>query len=631
MIQSVLQRNTIWVHRGKLIFTLIIGSAALVLVTLYIYGIQTALKGIYAPIGLFICYILVYDTSDSNSQTHFSDKHIERSLLKIYYIVFFLLIVMLALSIIGGHILLIGVGLLFIISIKQYSEYSNVAGLFQIIPIFILPGIYLSVQTGFYYGNLDLFFHVVQVDNLLRYGGISAINELYRPFPNLHLLAMIHSLVVNVRPKYGIYFPGLITYSSLLLLIYSITSTVLSIKHGYAIMIALAASTSFSFYAVYFFPQSLAFSAIMIVVYTFWKLSSTKDIRFILMISIFMLQLVFTHHLTVVLMAPLMMFVAIYYVRDRDHKLVGSTLLSGFLLLLLYYWVTYSKFLGAFGSAIAGVYQEGLTGQRSSAQIYAWGREALPGIPFQEIFMNNMYYASLVSVYVSGVFYLFYDKKHHSLAPLLLIGVFSSVVIFKTPLSLKGLVRLRLVLLPFFAIILSIGVYNILESLKYNNWTTYIGVFLLTILIISNPIIMNPHIFTSQDHSEWNSAYSTEQLSSTKATGQFINKYSSGSKAASSVTTRFLVNRFTDQSLASIKPTEEGLMTKKSLIVFESRWTNSMIRVESDGRLTGSLDSAYMSKQWYNRSIMDNHIIYDSGSSGISYNTESKGFNPHHN
>ncbi|MUV57244.1 hypothetical protein [Halogeometricum sp. CBA1124] len=241
-----------------------LGLSAAGLTVLLVSGfvdVSIGIRGFYVVFGILLGAVVYYNY-DTSVSWRVSDRLLRWSS-KGVYLVFFASIVTVVL--IERRLLvlltLLPLGYL-LLAFRLMVREPTKKLLPEIVALFTVPPLSKYLTTGFYFGDGDILFHILHVNQLLSRGTAAAIHgpvDQYRVFPGYHLLVGNLHLFTDLSVYDSILSLGIITYSLLVIPLLFLLSQVVLRRLSLSLSIALGASLvySISYHTTYLFPQSL--------------------------------------------------------------------------------------------------------------------------------------------------------------------------------------------------------------------------------------------------------------------------------------------------------------------------------------------------------------------------------------
>lgn len=493
----------------------------------------------------------------------------------------------------------------------------------QIAAVFALSPVTKALSTGFYWGAGDLFRRTGEIQELLRAGSIEGIAGRYIFWPGLHLLSGSVSLVTGVEVHDSLLATGAVTYTALIVGTYAL-GNLATARTEFALSVALVASflRPVHRFASFFFPQALAVAMAMFALLPLLRESRSSSIGNKAAGFLLVAAIVFTHQLTLILLIPLAALLIVVSWINADDVLRPTQFLMFFVALLLaglthwsftgrawFFFVQLTRvltYIKTFGTFI------GFSGGGSAQSLFAFG-QLTPSVSPTEAIMNPAYVygIAVMALFSLGVTCVLSNEgSYRRIASVLVAGVMGSVLIFRTPLAVKGLSRLGHPWVIPFAFVVGAG----LSGVKLMATSSLGRRVLVTLLVVCGttgamaaaddlgrfgPSPVKEHSF---DHSE---------LQEVRASSDFQENHGRSIEAFWIVSEAY--HRFGTPVDASPELDDSGFQTGPGLFVYRSSWPEHEVAYDIN-RTQGSF---YVSERYLDGVVTNGNQVYTTGEVGM--------------
>ena len=272
------------------------------------------IRGAYAVIGLVLGAVVYYGYDTATADT--TGEHRRRWAAKGVYLT--VLAALSAAAVTETRLLalvsLLPVGYL-LLALQLRADHSPRRVLPQIASLFAVPPASKYLTTGFYFGDGDVLFHVLHIEQVLARGTVAAIQgpvDQYRIFPGLHLLTGSVRLFTDLSAYDALLGSGILTYALFVVPMMYLLGLAVFRRVDLAAFVALGTTVvySISFQASYFFPQSLAVPLLLFFLFIMLRTPISGKGHKTEWTTVSVLLLVgtlFTHHLSFILLTPVVL------------------------------------------------------------------------------------------------------------------------------------------------------------------------------------------------------------------------------------------------------------------------------------------------------------------------------------
>lgn len=606
----------------RLFFPVALAGAISVELAVYaLLGATTALKGSYIVAGLIVGAVLYYRlvTLETGTVTDGTDNRAATkgvavvALLSLAYALF-----------IGQRaaVLVVGMPVAYGLLAMQYASGQTSRALVpQVAAVFALGPVTKYLTTAFYWGRTDLFLRTAEVEGLLATGSLSGIPGLYEFFPSLHILSAETSLLLNMPPYDGIVIAGIVAYVGTVFAVYSIGRQVTGREQlAVGVCLAYTALVPIQYYTTYFFPQSLAIAYFVYFFFSASKVSDSTSFKFESVSLLLIIAFVFAHHLSLVLIAPIMgvvftisTFNAEDGIPSRQFGLLSIILALASLIHWSYYgnagWF-YVQFVRGTRLLVATVSKPLLAGG-SAGGTYTFGTT----VPAESVWSVVVYppyvhLATMLALFSLGVVVAMSRiDAYRRAASLLVAGVVGAVLLFDTPLSLPGLNRIRQPWTLPFAFVLGTGIFASVRQSR-TQWGTRAGLALLVVLGSTAPMAAADDLGKFSMNPQPQHAYSESEYRQMRASADFYTTY--GDNITTLWASARTYRRFGISTAKRASINESGITTRPGLFLYRHEWADHLVRniLRRKGHRTSSV---YMSQQFVNGVIALENNVYTAG------------------
>lgn len=566
---------------------------------------------------------------------------------------FLVVVLAIAATILAGeraYILLIALPIGYVLlAVQLQTEFQPRRILLQVASLYALSPLTKYLTTGFYFGNSDLFVHTLYTRSLLEAGSVAGIPAYtrYSSFPGLHVGTGTLHLFADIPIDDSLLLLGIVTYIVFISLVYSLAVTVCS-NSRLALFVAMAVSLldPVSFYSTFFYPQSLAFVLVVLLLFVAYRVAGDRANRqaWTLLGVVFSVAIAFTHHLTLVLIAPgiLLLLAANESFKYRvdsssvsKNSQLRALLFSICGVIAISYWSIQDVFISSLVRNVVELLQTGSSdvGQ-VQLPIYTFGttlpESTVSAAIISLIRFEGIYFIVLVAAFSLGIVaYLDTPSRYSSTIPLGLVGIVSAIVMFRTPVAIPVLPRARLLLTVFFAFVLGIGLYHFLRAGPPLTMRKALALMLVVSLGVTAPLVAGddlyglyagPDLYELQPAPEPQRAFSEAEYESLKSTSEFVEAYSLRTSTFSDTgraMEHFTGEKFTGERTRYASIRQSGIRVKQGLFIYRTRW--SQYRVANTSEIGGRRSSVVISDKWFSSMTSLNNKVYTTGQVGALY------------
>jgi hypothetical protein len=506
----------------------------------------------------------------------------------------------------------------------------------QTLVLFSLPPVFEYLTSGFYFGYGDIFKHVLWVENLMSTSQLSSIFSSYQLFPGLHLLIGSVSTITGLPPYETFILVGILSYAEAILVVYLLAYVLFDTRLP-PILVAIAATmlSTISFYATYFYPESLAVVLILNILLISLCVSVYPGYRRLSAIALILgCAVVITHHLTIALFVPILVLYVVGLkllpytpLTDDESVRAGTPLKPRFILIAIvglasvFYWITLKIFIpsfvaylllfwGQYNSLASGkvVYRFGVVDRPESA----WAALTSLGSP------TGVYNIVLIGLFILGLV-VYLDRRRQfgsAVASILLVGIVGSVFQLATPLNGMGLERIGLPLSFFFAFVIGLGLTAVAAASRRAASLKALFIVIMVVLGTLGPVLSGHDVYRLEKNRVPQKELSREELAQLQTVSLFGGRY------ATDVTTDWVTSnamlRHGRKNVEQPTLTERGLKKSRGLLLYRKRWIDHEVLISTPM----SQYQFVLSRQWMNRAVQRESKVYTSGMVGATWSDD---------
>ena len=509
----------------------------------------------------------------------------------------------------------------------------------QVLALFALDPITKVLSTDFYFGRGDIPKHVRFAELVATTGTWRSIPEtnLYHLFPGLQTLVGSVSLLSGLSEYDSLVVTGIVTYLTVVVVAYLLAGLLFD-DRLLPVCVALSVTVlgPIHRYSVYFFPQSLAVGLVLVVIlaaYRFGAVPAAGYGNHLLITAPIVAALWFTHHLTVVLFAPLVLcLVAVPVIADRfgfeDVSRLGVLPLAAWIGGSVAYWVLNGVFIQNLINDIQMVVGQGrLSDTDAGASIVSLGAEVPEPLVGEALLsltsVDAVYNIVLVCVFSLGALLLVkHPDRYRSSAALLVVGLSGAGLMVRTPIDLHGLARTQLVVSVFVAFLVAVTLYRILPLSRSSVKKAGPALLLVVLLATSGPayaaddlygLHSGPDLWETRTTPETQKEFSTAEMDGFRLTADFAAQHdlTIGTDWNSEVG----LSRYRYGLPADSFAVEEGrITTDRDVILYRQRWVDHSVRLVPERT---SFITLLVSDGWLDRMVETENKVYTTGDVGM--------------
>jgi hypothetical protein len=513
----------------------------------------------------------------------------------------------------------------------------------QATALFAISPVTKYLTTGFYFGAGDNLFHVRYVRELIATGGTAVLGR-YADFPGLHAVTGALSFAGDLPVYDAMLGTGILLYVGLVPLVYLlVVLTTDQPRLGAFAAVGLVAMDQVGYHATYFFPQAFGVVEVLFVLYLTFRLNTLERwadrVAATSLVALIFAAMVLTHHLTFVLIAPMlaMLVLAPVVVRRLYGEGVGLAaprtvpLVVGGVLATAY-WTFRSEFLAEFVTSFLVLFGSQVVASSGSKPIAAYGVDTLvpPATPATAVRSlvspDGLHLIVLVAVFsLGGLALLAEPRRYRGAAALALGGILAAFVVFRTPIALTDIERFRLPLSFFFVVVLGVGLAAAFERSAVSTSRVVVLVTVLVLLGTATPLAAGddlyqvnegPNLYELFPTAEPEADLEWNEYRQLEATTAFTARYE-GSVTTPWVEKEVMARHFGPVGVRHLGVTdpaaaEQGLTAERGLVVHRDAWRRHSL-ILNPGGLT-SLSELTVSDEWVTRTEATENEVYSAGS-----------------
>jgi len=579
-------------------------------------------------------------------------------------------------STVRTDVIIFGLPIGYTLLVLQVSERTSPDWLLsQIVALFSLDPITKVLSTDFYFGRGDIPKHVRFTELVTTTGTWRSIPEasLYSLFPGLQTLVGSVSLLSGTSEYDALVVTGIITYITVVVAAY-VLARLLFDDWLLPVCVALGVTMlgPIHRYSVYFFPQSLSVGLVLVVLLSAYRFGvgsgrgggkllnggpgggydkrldvdpgnghrkwfdailSGRYLKHLLIASPIVVALWFTHHLTVVLFAPLVLcLLAVPALADRfGFEGVGrpqALPLAVWVIGSVAYWLLHGVFVQSLVNDVRMVVGQGQASTTDAgAPVVALGADVPEPLVSDAVLsllsVGAVYNVLLVCVFSVGVLLLLTEsKRYRSSAGLLTVGLLGAGLVIRTPIDLHGLVRTQLVVSVFVAFLVAVTLYLILPLSVDSIKKAGPALLLVVLLATSGPAYAADDLY---------GLHSGPDLWETRTTPETQKEFNAGEMEGFQLTADFAARH--DLTVGTDWNSEIGLSryryglptesfavkngritTDREVILYRQRWVERSVRLVPQRT---SFVTLLVTDGWLDEMVQTENKVYTTGDIGM--------------
>ncbi len=501
-----------------LILASIVGLTIAVLLQRYVFlmvGLLLAIPIIAVSLLLLNCRKKLFEIELSDS---IKITNIRQNILyKTFILVLLFSIIEFCILPLNSLLFFITIVILYCLIFLQILGESPKSSLILIEIILTLVTIILqtTIKSPYYFGSIDILSHVYLANVTLQIGNIipQDLGYGYSFFPLYHVWLASCANVLNINIITVQFFITGPIYAISVIFIYYIFSRVLN-NQKISLMACLLFSidSTVIFYGTYVITRTMAFFGFIILLYLFYnnknRINNEQRIAFFCFILIISIFIVLVHQVSILHIILLLIILFICeWINGKENYLRTKIFLFEIIFFLSYWFFTAFSF-------VSGAIIPRLETQIIENPIII---ETTHKYSMLEFFINNIGYQIFIFFALIGIGYILWQKRS---SYFLVFGLFSLVtMIFYIPTPLQTLwqtmtvfrlERIVLLIAPFMAFIMGVGIFVMLESAKTKK--VYGMICILLFLVFFAYCCKSAGIISINVSPEQRSSFSSEEL-----------------------------------------------------------------------------------------------------------------------
>lgn len=470
-----------------LIVAYIAGLSLSLFLGIEIYAIDGTILAIPAILASLFLIVSKKEETHLEDQTH-PFLISQRLLALLFFCIFIISVSILLFSVNYYQFYLIFVILLyFIIIIHIFSNGSSSLILAEII-LTLANMIYSTTfRFPFYFGNTDIMSHVFLTQVISTTGHIvSSGTSIYSFFPLYHILIGMSSDLLGLEIKTTLFLITCPIYCLIIIFFYFICNHI--IKNNQIALLSclmLSINSNIVFTGTYMIPKAMGFVAFIILLYILFKIPGTSkssdSTQFSLRIlSVFIaIFIILVHHVNIIFYVFILLLLIFGEWIIRSERYFLNSFFILFVSLAISYWIN---------TAIPFIQQAIIPRTKSDLYVSPFTTPA-PKVIGLNYLTGNLDTLIFIFLLIIGISYILLRQKPNYTVIVGMITLSTLFVIMPSPLSsnwqlftLLQLSRLQVILTPFFALTMGIGLFILAKSLSKKR-STVIILFLIIGLI----------------------------------------------------------------------------------------------------------------------------------------------------
>lgn len=626
---------------GRAFYPTAIASVVVVLLTVHLaLGPSYAVFGLYALLGLVGGALVHYGFDDAADRTGFHVKPNWRIDERVHRLgVYAAVAAAVGVVAVTGEPLAVFLGLAvgYALVVRQlFADPVPERLVPQITALFLLSPLAKYLSSGMYVGHGDLLDHTRITGDLMTGGSLEAIAYAsYQDFPGLHLVASAVGSLTGLGGYDGLMLTGLAVYAIVLPAVYLVVVRIT--EHPPLALwttFAVAVLDDLSFYASYVFPQSLAIGliAVLAVLATLvsrdaikWRVTAT--------FAVVAVVLSLTHHLTQVLVLPVLALGAVLYaVRGRTYFVETlrsrQLLLAGFAVAVTTVRLFQTGFLDRLVAKVAPLFGGGVRGGYTESGVFAFGQPARSetvGAALDWLFSPyGLYLVLLLLVFSVGVVaFMRAPDRPVAQTALFTLGVLGALIVFETPISIQSLVRIRSPWLFVFAFVLGVG---LLQLKRFAGADRRGGILMavVVVLAVSAPLVTADDYYDLDPRPSMQTSFSEAEEAELEALSGYV--ASSEHSIGSFWLTRLVMERHEASGIHNARVADGQVILPGGHFIYRSSWPGSKVHFTvGEGEQLYS-NTLYVAGDWLDRRITATNKVYSVGGTGIVWQPTDRPF-----
>jgi len=452
-----------------------------------------SLLGSYLAIPMFFAPIVYLKYLKNPLTTINSDSRLFLFLIILYNILFSISLILLNIFEIRPFayyiiISFIATFILFEILLFEISKKKSIIILVQI--MMLVLNLVWGVTLKYYYfiGRTDVLGHAWFIDNVIKYGYVTEVFDVYKSFPLWHILVSSLYLIlgIDISTYKMMFFLSGIVYSFMIPLIYLVSIRIFNNKKiALVSSLFISLNTEVIFSGMYSLPRSVVSFLEVLLILLLLARNDTKKLLLALIIT-FIIIVYHTASIPFIVLLLLIIYTFQKYYGVREPTLFTFNYLILTIVMSLGYWIFHAEQL--FQMLIKNLIRTSPEGILTKSILF---------VPLSELF-NYLQYALLLFFIIIGVLWVLHSKQFSSFEKLFcIVGLSFVMVTFPGPSLLFNKLaanfnfqRFGEYTFLFISIVGAIGFMGMYyKSRKYIKIFAIILFFFMSFLSISNDFI----------------------------------------------------------------------------------------------------------------------------------------------
>lgn len=415
---------------GKIILYLLpILAVVGVTIPLIIGQSNLSLLGSYLAIPMFFAPIVYLKYLKNTLTTINSSSRLFLFFIILYIILFSISLILLNIFEIRPFayyiiISFIATFILFEILLFEISKRKSIIILMQIILLFL--NLIWGVTLKYYYfiGRTDVLGHAWFIDNVIKYGYVTEVFDVYKPFPLWHILVSSLYLIlgINISAYKMMFFLSGIVYSFMIPFVYLVSMKIFNNKKiALVSSLFISLNTDVIFSGMYSIPRSsVSFLEVLLILLLLGRNDPKKLLLALIITSIIIVYHTASIPFIILLLLIIYTFQKYYGVREPTLFTFNYLILT--IVMSLGYWIFHANRL--FQMLIENLFKA------SPAGILT---KSILNVPLSELF-NYLQYAPLLFFVIIGVLWVLDSEQFSSFEKIFcIVGLSFVMVTFPGP------------------------------------------------------------------------------------------------------------------------------------------------------------------------------------------------------
>lgn len=627
--------------KRRLYVLLLCGNLTVIGTTAVILSPRLAVKGIYSTVGLLIVGTVLLFSPDDTTSDEFEVLQAGR-VSKLITVLSLLSISAVLLLPVSQSVVLVFNVLAVVLLVTQLRKGQSPASLpFGVITVIVTNLLIKYLSVGFYYGSGDVFFEYQRTQSLLRANDISGIPGDYTFFPLMYILGGTTDLVTDLPLYDTIMAVQIFIYLVPILLLLALSNNLLAHRpYSNYVVFAILLVPVFVIGGLRYNTQYFASVLFLQVLYTVLSRRRAVYVRFDAVSMVLLLALVFAHHLTFVLIIPVVGIILVLkfyrgaFPKHPNYQGVQISVLTVGILGAIGYWIfrgstfIQQAVLVGWTQLAAGFKFAFGRGQGSSEFLYYLGGSP-PTMTLQKVVLE--YYHSIGRIHMTLFFAIVIlgvlqfsevlERDRYSREITVLVLSFVGVVfILNTPFTFKIANRYQFLLGLLAPVSVGLGLYAFHRRMTSKGMVSTLGILLIVVAGTTNAAVAS-EIFIGEEGPE--RFYTEQEYDELHFASHYVLNY--GDSASSFWTERTLVNSIFEAQVQDLPlVTQERIHIPYGLFIYLETWPDhtqtvsrpSITDAQSDAR-NPYTEKAQLTDHYIQSFAGSHNRVYDSGKIGI--------------